>query len=98
MTRVSGAVQKKVMTFVKRRRRARTDVEIIAIMDLQARVMAAIDMTRKTRGVSVERFAQAAGITQRTYFRALSGLVVVHASTLVKLRRAQRQAAAGALA
>jgi hypothetical protein len=46
---------------------------------------------------SAERFALAAGVTQRTYFRALSGLVLLRASTIAKLRNAQRKAAAGAL-
>ncbi len=90
-------MQKNVMTFVKRRRRVRSDVDIMEMMDLQAKALAAIDMTRRARGLSVERFALAAGVTQRTYFRALSGLVLLRASTIAKLRNAQRKAAAGAL-
>ncbi len=97
MTRVSGAVQKNARAFVKRRSRARSDVDILAIMDLQARVLEAIELTRKRCGLSVQRFAVAAGVDERSYRRALSGLVVVRTSTIAKLRNAQRKAAAGAL-
>jgi len=88
-------VQKQFRNYVKRRRRS--DGDIMALMEQQERLLAGIEATRLARKLTIERFAQAAGLTERGYRKALSGLVVVRASTIAKLRNAQRKAAAGAL-
>lgn len=98
MTRVSRAGGESARTFVKRQHRARRDGDLIKIMAGQARLMRAIDQGRKARGITVERFAAAAGISERSYRRAVAGLSVLRAATLAKLRSAQRRAAAGYLA
>ena len=84
--------------FDQRKHQRRSDKELIRLMAYQAEVTAAIDQSRQRAGVSVIRFAVAAGIHHSTYFRIMSGAVLVRASTLAKLRKAQRQAAARALA
>lgn len=94
---LSKARGKSVMTFVKARHRRRGDGELMRLMAEQARMLAAIDATRRKRRLSVEAFARAAGVSARSYFRALSGLVLVRAATVAKLKAAQRRAAAGAL-
>jgi hypothetical protein len=98
MTAVSRHCRKNGMSNVKRRSRARSDAALLDMMAEQAAAIHAIDLTRRKRGVTVERFAAAAGIGLRTYYRALAGCHLLHASTLSRLRQAQRRAAAGALA
>lgn len=98
MTRLSAARGENAIAFVKRPHRRRSDRELLRLMARQAELMAAIEQTRQRAGVSVQRFAFAAGIAASTYFRVLSGAVLIRATTIAKLRRAQRQAAAGALA
>jgi hypothetical protein len=87
----------KFRNFVKRRHRCRSDKELGALMARQEELLASIERTRRSRGLSIERFAFAAGVSERGYRKAISGLVLVRATTIAKLRRAQRQAAAGAL-
>lgn len=83
---------------VKRSRGGRTDSEIARLMERQARVMDAVEKTRDSAGVSVLLFAVAAGISPTTYFRVLKCEKLARVSTIAKLRKAQRQAAAGAIA
>jgi hypothetical protein len=95
---VSAARGKNVMTFVKRRlHRRRSDADLMKLMARQAALVAAVDQSRQRAGVSVARFAFAAGISERNYYRAMSGTVLLRATTIARLRRAQRMAAAGAL-
>lgn len=89
--------KKNDISFVKRRYRRRSDDDIMKLMAAQHKILAGIERTRIQRGLSINKFAVAAGVGWATFMRARSGLVLLHASTLAKLRQAQRQAAAGAL-
>jgi hypothetical protein len=90
---VSEARGKSGRSFVKARHRRRSDGDLIRLMAEQARILAAIDATRRKRGLTVRAFAFAAGVGERSYRRAMSGLV--RAGTVAKLRAAQRKVAAG---
>jgi hypothetical protein len=92
---VSEARGKSGRSFVKARHRRRSDGDLIRLMAEQARILAAIDATRRKRGLTVRAFAFAAGVGERSYRRAMSGLVLVRAGTVAKLRAAQRKVAAG---
>jgi hypothetical protein len=83
--------------FVKRKHRVRTDADLLALMAQQARILDAIDRTRRARRVTQAVFALAAGISVQTYITAMSGRALVRTSTIAKLKRAQRMAATGAL-
>lgn len=98
MTRVSCARGEKFRNFVKRLHRRRSDKDLMMLMARQAELLAAVEQTRQRAGVTQARFAFAAGISDRAYRKAMSGVVLVRATTIAKLRKAQRQAAAGALA
>ena len=98
MTGVSAMRGEKFINFVKHRlHRKRSDKELMQLMARQAELLASIEQTRKRAGVTVARFAYAAGISAQGYYKAMSGGVLVRATTIAKLRRAKRQAAAGAL-
>ena len=84
--------------FVKRRHVRREDAELLQRMASQEAIVASVDKTRRMRGVTVLVMAAAAGISVSSYWRALSGTVLLRAATLAKLKRAQRRAAAGYLA
>lgn len=89
--------KKNDVSFVKARYMRRSDDDIMKLMAAQQKILAGIEKTRLHRAISEERFAVAAGVGLRTFQRARSGLFLMRASTLAKLRQAQRKAAAGAL-
>lgn len=97
MTGVSALRGENARAFVKRLHRRRSDRQLMRLMAQQAQLINAIDKSRQRAGVPVKKFAIAAGIDDSTYRRIMSGAVLMRASTIAKLRKAQRQAAAGAL-
>ena len=89
--------KKNDISFVKRRYMRRSDDDVMKLMAAQQKILAGIEKTRIQRGISTEKFAVAAGVGWATFMRARSGLVLINASTMAKLRHAWRKAAAGAL-
>jgi hypothetical protein len=83
---------KNARTFVRRSHRARTDRDLAQVMAVQSRVLDAIERTRLRCALSVEQFASLAGIAERSYRRAMSGMVLVRAATIARLRTAQKRA------
>lgn len=98
MTMTCAGVSKYARAFVRSRgRQPRSDRELLEMFKAQARVMDAMERTRRNSGKSIAWFAFQAGVDERTYRRALSGVFLMRASTMAKLRVAQRRAAAGKL-